>query len=69
VFGGARRLEEKVGEIVDRMSARGPRGFVAYDSDLMEKDGVRGALERLTVLLVGQGARVRWVFLPPDRPP
>lgn len=43
--------------------------FIAYDSDVMVKDDVRGALERLTAFLVGRGARVRWVFLPPGTDP
>lgn len=38
--------------------------LIAFDSDVMTKPAVRGALDRLTAFLHLRGARVRWVHLP-----
>lgn len=38
--------------------------YLAYDADVMTKDGVARARQNLTTMLSRRGARVRWVFLP-----
>lgn len=38
--------------------------FVCFDSDIMTKEGVRQACDRLGRFLAGRGARVRLVYLP-----
>ncbi len=41
--------------------------FVAFDSDVMTKAGVRGAIDALAAFLDRKGARVRYVLLPDGR--
>lgn len=48
----------------DHVALGGRRVNVAYDSDVMEKEGVQLALERLTEALEARGATVRVVYLP-----
>jgi len=40
------------------------RAYIAFDSDVMVKPSVRGALERLGRFLASRGADVRYVYLP-----
>lgn len=47
----------------------GRQMFIAYDSDVMTKDGVKTALDGLTMFLVGLGAVVSWVVFPPGSLP
>lgn len=42
----------------------GRQVYIAYDSDVMTKDGVKTALDGLTMFLVAYGAVVSWVVLP-----
>lgn len=46
------------------IALRGRRVNIAYDSDVMTKTSVRGALERLSQYLDMQGADVRYVLMP-----
>lgn len=46
------------------IALRGRDVYIAYDSDVMRKESVRAALKALTVFLVHQRARVRWVYFP-----
>lgn len=48
----------------DHIALQGRQVFIAYDSDVMTKDGVKTALDGLTLFLVGRGAVVSWVILP-----
>lgn len=48
------------------VALRGRPVYVAFDSDAMVKASVTDALDRLTLWLVSQGARVRHVRLPAD---
>jgi hypothetical protein len=48
----------------DHVALKGRKVFVAYDSDVMSKDTVRGALDRLTTFLALRGAVVNWIVLP-----
>lgn len=38
--------------------------MLAFDSDVMAKASVRGALDRLSALLKQRGARVRYLLMP-----
>ncbi len=42
----------------------GRKVYIAFDSDLMEKSQVRGALARLSFFLKSKGAEVLFIFLP-----
>lgn len=48
----------------DHVPLEGRRVFVAYDSDVMVKPAVQGALERLVDFLEDQGAEPRMIYLP-----
>lgn len=48
----------------DHVALDGRRVFVAFDSDMMEKENVQLALERLVAFLEASGADVRVVYLP-----
>lgn len=51
----------------DSIQLDGREVLIAYDSDVMQKVEVQGALDALTTFLAERGARVAWVLLP-DRP-
>ena len=51
-------------EDFDSFALRGRRVFIAYDSDVMIKDGVRRALAEFSTLLQQRGAEVKLVYLP-----
>ncbi|MCA1739507.1 MAG: DUF3854 domain-containing protein, partial [Actinobacteria bacterium] len=48
----------------DHVRLNGRRVYVAYDSDVMVKENVQLALERLVAALEGRGAEVLVVYLP-----
>jgi hypothetical protein len=48
----------------EHIALSGRKVFVAYDSDVMTKPGVQGALGRLAAYLEGRGATVRVIYLP-----
>lgn len=50
----------------DRIALDERRVYVVFDSDVMRKTSVHGALERLVALLTGKGAAVHPVYLPDD---
>jgi len=48
----------------ENIALNGRTVTIAFDSDVMTKPAVRGALDRLTAFLQSRGARVRWAHLP-----
>ena len=50
----------------ESIALKSRRTYLAFDSDLMTKQGVRAALLRLGAFLAKRGADVRFVYLPQD---
>lgn len=48
----------------DRIALKGRRVFLAFDSDLMDKEPVQVALRKLGEMLSRRGAEVRYVYIP-----
>ena len=49
----------------EQVALNGRETIIAFDSDVMTKREVRGALSRLKAFLASRGARVSLIFLPP----
>jgi hypothetical protein len=50
----------------EHVSLKGRRAYVVFDSDVMDKEGVQLALERLVCALEDRGAEVLVIYLPEE---
>jgi putative DNA primase/helicase len=51
---------------LDTIHFQGRPVYIAFDSDMMQKEGVYWAMARLTAQLVRRGAKVKYCFLPEE---
>ncbi|MFH1919442.1 MAG: phage/plasmid primase, P4 family [Planctomycetota bacterium] len=68
VYGWKNKRAERLLPALERIPWKQRPVFIAFDSDLTDKPEIQDAVARLAMLLTGQGAVVRVVYLP-DGPP